>query len=147
MCSELTINIGDGQENSEASTSQSISSARPINNADSSQNKASFIQSLLNTHCPEAVRHINTLEYELQAIKEVPTFVDPLEFWAKYNKNYPKLAAVAKVVLSIPLTTSKSEGAFSISGCLIRSRRASITPSRVEKVLFIHDNFHLFNNI
>lgn len=133
--------------NSEASTSQSANLARPKNNAENSDNKVSFIQSLLYAHCPEAVRHINTLEYELQAFKEVPTYTECLEFWKKYSKNYPKLAAVASVVLSLPLTTSKSEGAFSVSGCLVRSRRASITPSRVEKVLFIHDNFHLFNNL
>lgn len=146
ICDDLTINIEDEQVNNEASTSQSISSARPEKNAENSQIKSSFIHSLLNTHCPEAVRHFNTLECELQSFKEMPAYTDCLEFWKKYSKNYPKLAAVARVVLSLPLTTSASEGSFSVSGCLIRSRRASITPSRVEKVLFIHDNFHLFNS-
>lgn len=75
--------------------------------------------------------------------KEAPSYTDPLAFWKQHSKAYPKLAAVANVVLTFPLTTSKSEGSFSVSGCTIRSRRSSITPTRVEKVLFIHDNFQL----
>lgn len=68
-----------------------------------------------------------------------------LEFWKKSEHLYPRLAIVAKSVLAIPITSACSESAFSVAGCLIRSRRASIAPHRVEKVLFVHDNYDLFH--
>lgn len=75
----------------------------------------------------------------------VHTSNDVLDFWRKNQHIYPRLATVAKAILAIPITSASSESAFSIAGCLIRSRRASIAPHRVEKVLFIHDNYNLFN--
>lgn len=69
---------------------------------------------------------------------------DALGFWRKNASSFPRLAAVAKVLLSIPATSASSESAFSVAGCLIRSRRASIAPHKVKKVLFIHDNYDLF---
>lgn len=70
---------------------------------------------------------------------------DVLHFWKKNQHVYPRLATIAKAILAIPITSASSESAFSIAGCLIRSRRASIAPHRVEKVLFVHDNYNLFN--
>lgn len=70
---------------------------------------------------------------------------DVLEFWRKNNHLYPRLAIVAKAILAIPITSASAESSFSIAGCLIRSRRASLAPHRVEKVLFVHDNYNLFH--
>lgn len=70
---------------------------------------------------------------------------DVLEFWKKNQHVYPRLAVISKAILAIPITSASAESAFSIAGCLIRSRRASIAPHRVEKVLFVHDNYDLFN--
>lgn len=70
---------------------------------------------------------------------------DVLEFWKKNQHVYPRLAIVAKAILAIPITSASAESSFSIAGCLIRSRRASIAPHRVEKVLFVHDNYNLFH--
>lgn len=53
------------------------------------------------------------------------------------------MAAVAKILLSIPMTTSKSESSFSVAGSLMRKQRASITPFRAEKILFLHDNYDI----
>lgn len=109
----------------------------------SSAKRTKYLESLLLSHCPHTIRNNASVEFELQTFREVPTYTNPLEFWKKHHTTYPKLASVARVVLGWPLTTAASEGSFSVSGCLIRSRRASITPTRVEKVLLIHDNFHL----
>lgn len=140
ICRDLNINIECDQ-----TTTSSDSPIRPNNNGSSSSaaKRAKYIESLLQTHCPNAIKSNNTLEFELHSFRDAPTYTDPLMFWNKYAKNYPKLSIVAKVILSWPITTAKSEGSFSISGCLLRSRRASIIPSRAEKVLLIHDNFHL----
>lgn len=68
-----------------------------------------------------------------------------MQFWKTNQKDYPKLAKIAKVLLGIPMTSSKSESAFSTAGCLIRKDRASLTPYRIERTLFIHDNYDILN--
>lgn len=108
------------------------------------QNKRlKLIDSLMSKHCPQLTRNNRSLEFEVETFRDAPIYSDILEFWKKHNKTYPKLAKVARVLLGQPVTTAKSEGEFSVSGCLLRKRRASITPTRVEKVLLIHDNFFL----
>lgn len=84
------------------------------------------------------------LEEELSRFMHVRSNDDVLIFWKKNDKIFPRLALVARAILAIPITSTASEGAFSEAGCLIRSRRASIAPHRVEKVLFVHDNYNLF---
>lgn len=92
----------------------------------------------------------NTHELASSLDEEVQRFMnhkhngdDALEFWRKNATNFPRLAAIAKVLLSIPATSASSESAFSVAGCLLRSRRASIAPHKVQKVLLIHDNYDL----
>lgn len=142
VCQELKIDI---ESEGNAETTENVLTNN-IESTAKSKNKSQLIESLLQAHCPGAVRFRHNLEYELQIFREAPSYMDVIEFWKKHHKTFPKLAAVAKVVLALPLTTSKSEGSFSVAGCVVRSRRASITPMRVEKVLFIHDNFHLFES-
>lgn len=68
---------------------------------------------------------------------------DALDFWRKNATYFPRLAAIAKVLLCIPATSASSESAFSVAGCLLRKKRASIAPHKVQKVLFVHDNYDL----
>lgn len=104
---------------------------------------SSLVSSLLHKHIGMD-QNASTLSDELSRFQNV-TFNDDniLFFWKKNAFNFPKLAAIAKVVLCIPLTTSKAESSFSIAGCLNRKQRASVTPFRAEKILFIHDNYDL----
>lgn len=69
---------------------------------------------------------------------------DILKFWRSKETTFPKLSKIAKVLFGIPVTSAKSESAFSTAGCLLRKDRASITPYRIEKTLFVHDNYDLF---
>lgn len=142
VCQELKIDI-ESEKNAETTENASNNKTESTTK---SRNKSQLIESLLQAHCPDGLRFIHNLEYELQIFREAPSYMDAIEFWKKHHKMFSKLAAVARVVLAIPLTTSKSEGSFSGAGCVVRSRRSSITPFRVEKVLFIHDNFHLFQS-
>lgn len=106
-------------------------------------NISAVISNLISKHTSNSnANQLSTLESELHSFRGV-TESNTLEFWKNNAKNYPKLAAVAAVILAIPMSNAKAEGAFSISGCLIRDKRASIDPLRAEKVLFIHDNYHL----
>lgn len=105
-------------------------------------------QRLLARHVPLAARlpHDYTIEGELfrfQGVHEV--FDDALMFWSKFADSYPNLSAIARVLFCVQATTGTAESAFSFAGSVIRSQRATIDPFRVEKVLFIHDNYDLFN--
>lgn len=105
-------------------------------------NVATVISKLISKHTAHSISRSATIESELISFKDIMES-DAITFWKNHKEKYPNLAAVASVVLSIPITSSKSEGAFSIAGCLIREKRASIDPLRAEKVLFVHDNYNL----
>lgn len=88
----------------------------------------------------------SSIESELNALKDAHEFgCDTLTFWKEKSRIYPNLAAVAKVLLGVPISNAKAEGSLSISGCLLRDQRARLDPLRAEKILFIHDNYHLLN--
>lgn len=103
---------------------------------------------LLARHMPTAARFArdNTIEGELHRFQDVrDIYDDVLVFWSKHSNSYPNLAAIARVLFCLQATTATAESAFSFAGLVIRSQRAKIDPYRVEKVLFIHDNYDLFN--
>lgn len=105
------------------------------------QPSTSVVSMLLNKHI-KVEQQMGTLEEELARFQNISDCeADILSFWRKNEANFPKLAKVAKVLLSIPMSSAKAESAFSIAGSLIRKRRASLTPFRAEKLLFIHDNY------
>lgn len=107
------------------------------------QSSSSLVSSLLNKHI-KFDQHTSTLGDELSRFQNLSHSDDDiLSFWKKNAINFPKLATIARVILCIPITSAKAESAFSIAGSLIRKRRASITPYRAEKTLFIHDNYDL----
>lgn len=105
---------------------------------------SSLVNTLLAKHLRNTHEAASSLDEEvLRFIDQKHNGDDALEFWRKNATNFPRLAAIAKVLLCIPATSASSESAFSVAGCLLRSRRASIAPHKVQKVLFIHDNYDL----
>lgn len=108
-------------------------------------NQSNVLINLIQKHVPSS-NGSQTLETELLKFNEMRSNENCLlTFWKKNCNQYPKLAIIARSLLAWPLTTAKSEGSFSVTGSLIRSQRAVIEPYRVEKVLFIHDNYDLLN--
>lgn len=102
---------------------------------------------LLKKHSVYTTSSGNSLEYELNNFVNIKDEVtDVLHFWRTQELNYPNMAEVAKVLLSKPVSSAKSESAFSIAGALISKKRARIEPLRAQKVLFIHDNYKLCKN-
>ena len=69
------------------------------------------------------------------------------EFWKNQANKMPILAKFARLHLSGPMTSTPSERNFSISGLIANSRRSSILPSNLDKVLFIHNNYALLKKI
>lgn len=113
----------------------------------SSSSIGSLISNLVLKHTDSvrSQRGINsTIESELIAFTD-STEDNAIIFWKEKACKYRNLAAVAKVLLAIPISNAKAEGAFSIAGCTLRDKRARLDPLRAEKILFIHDNYYLIN--
>lgn len=103
-----------------------------------------LISSLLAKYSKASKPAASSLDEELHRFSNLSNAEEnTMKFWAIHEKEFPKLAKIAKVLLSIPMTSAKSESAFSATGCLIRKDRASITPYRIERTLFVHDNYDL----
>lgn len=101
-----------------------------------------ILSNLISKHI-DCSRNLQTIDAELKKFREIMNDDDNvLDYWKKNDHIFPNLSSVARILLALPLTTAKSEGAFSIAGNLIRDKRASIAPTRVEQVLCIHDNFN-----
>ena len=66
--------------------------------------------------------------------------VSVLEWWKGHESELPKLAQVARRVLSIPASSAASERAFSAAGLTISQRRTALDADTVNNILFIHSN-------
>lgn len=87
-----------------------------------------------------------TLEEELSLYinsKSITTDTDPLTFWRNNKDTYKNLSQYAKYILSVPATSTPSERIFSITGKTLEKRRSTLSPTKVDKLLFLHynDNF------
>lgn len=137
----LHINIDN--DSGSGSSSSSSSSSEESSSIISTKQPTSLVLSLLAKHV-KAVKPVSTLEDELDRFSNVMCNEESiLEFWKTSEKDFPKLGKIAKTLLGIPMSSSKSESAFSVAGSLIRKDRAAITPYRIEKTLFIHDNYDI----
>lgn len=116
-----------------------------VNNQIQGENDARIV--LLKKHSTASQRSTN-LETELNNFAHFITEVsDVLSFWKNYAHRYPTLAKIAEVLLAKPATSAKSESCFSVAGALLTSKRSCINPLRVEKTLFLHDNYHLRDTV
>lgn len=90
----------------------------------------------------------NNIEYELSNFINIKDEVaDVLAFWKSQEQNFPNMARLAKVILSKPASSAKSESAFSVAGVLLCKKRALVEPLRAQKILFIHDNYQLCKSV
>lgn len=104
------------------------------------------IRLLLLQECSMIPTNDSSLESEINRFRGIKEAVsDVLGFWREQEVNFPQLGGIARVILSKPATSAKSESAFSVAGALISKKRAQLDPLRSQKVLFIHDNFNLLN--
>ncbi|CAF1207983.1 unnamed protein product [Adineta ricciae] len=73
---------------------------------------------------------------------------NPLVFWKQYGKTFPILSILARRLHSIPATTASVERSFSGGGQVVTKRRANLSPSQVDNILFVRSmlNSRLFAN-
>ena len=64
---------------------------------------------------------------------------DVLTFWKYHQYRYPELTAMARDVLSIPVSTVASEAAFSIGGHVLKQYRSLLKPENVEAIIYTRD--------
>ena len=65
---------------------------------------------------------------------------DVLQWWRQRSMSYPHLSKMARKYLGIVATSVPSERLFSVTGNIVNSKRSSLDPSNVEKLVFLHDN-------
>lgn len=71
----------------------------------------------------------------------LPLEADPLDYWRQHGSAFPNIAKLARVYLAIPATEVESERVFSASGYAMGTRRCSLLPSNLEKIVFLNFNF------
>ena len=62
-----------------------------------------------------------------------------LEFWKVHELRYPIVAAMARDILSIPISTVALESTFSIGGRVIDQYRSSLKPDIAEALVCTRD--------
>ena len=65
---------------------------------------------------------------------------DVLNFWRSHKHQLPKMAILARKVLSIPATSTPSERIFSACGHTLNDRRARMNAETLEKLMFLKYN-------
>ena len=64
----------------------------------------------------------------------------PLQWWQVHRHSFPNISLIAQKYLGTVATSTASERLFSISGCIISSKRAALSPENVNKLVFMHKN-------
>jgi hypothetical protein len=64
---------------------------------------------------------------------------DILQWWNEHKVTYPVLSILARDVLSVPVSSTSSESAFSVAGRILEDRRTSLTPEMVRTLMAVKD--------
>ena len=75
----------------------------------------------------------------------VPSEFDdkPLAFWQRQEESLPILSKVAEVYLDTSSSSVPDEPVFSTTEIISNGKRSSIGTEKLNRVVFIHDNFSL----
>lgn len=71
---------------------------------------------------------------------------DPLRWWEDRRYVYKHLYSLMKGRFCIPATSVPCERIFSKTGQILTDRRSSLSPSKVEKIVFLNYNLKFLQN-
>jgi len=71
---------------------------------------------------------------------------DSLGFWKYHEKSFPILSKLAQVYFTMSSSSVPIECMFSTTGLISNGKRSSIALEKLNRVLFVHDNFSLITN-
>nr|XP_011460276.1 PREDICTED: zinc finger BED domain-containing protein DAYSLEEPER-like [Fragaria vesca subsp. vesca]XP_011460277.1 PREDICTED: zinc finger BED domain-containing protein DAYSLEEPER-like [Fragaria vesca subsp. vesca] len=133
------------QKEPSPSSSSTVSSNRSTNNRRSNplSNWKNVVQETEEAVAKQEVDQY--LEAALELIDDLDCF-DILLWWKLNQFKYPVLAAIARDVLSIQVSTVASESVFSTGGRVVDCFRSSLTPKTAEGLICIQ-NWLLGNDI
>lgn len=81
---------------------------------------------------------IKLVRAEISRYKSAPVLAlheDPLKWWKKHSSSLSKVINYGSQILMVLL-----ECLFSVAGSVVNSKRSSLDPENVEKLVFLHDN-------
>src|SRR5438132_14325959 len=65
---------------------------------------------------------------------------DLLQWWKWQTETFPRLSVLARGILAVPVTSAPCEKVFSVAGLTLQAKRSSLAPSKVNKIVFVHNN-------
>jgi len=95
---------------------------------------------------PQVVEVADTLAVEVTRYRATPECGEkdhPLEWWSRHAEGFPHVAKFARRYLALPASSAPSERVFSRLNLTVSSRRASLHPAKVEKMILLYENRHL----
>lgn len=102
-------------------------------------------ENLIHKHSASIETTVDSVAVEIENYLKIDLVCDDvLRFWQTSNEKFPRLAALARIVLAIPCTSTPSEQVFSTTGLIMNSKRTTLAPENVGKIQLIHDNYDLF---
>ena len=66
--------------------------------------------------------------------------ISTLDWWKQHEGVLPLLSSLAKRILAIPASSSKSERVFSTGGNIVTAKRNRLSPKNVENLIVIKEN-------
>jgi len=79
--------------------------------------------------------------YLAEPTRDINEKLDVLDYWSKASARYPEVAAMARDILAIPVSSVASESAFSTSRKVITHTRSSLGFKTVEALMCLQDWF------
>jgi hypothetical protein len=71
---------------------------------------------------------------------------DVLHWWKMQTDTFSRLSVRARGILAIPDTNAPSDRVFSIAGLTIQAKRSRLASSKVNRIVFVHDNKHILTD-
>ncbi len=98
---------------------------------------------------PSGENNLNSSQNEIEEYLNYEFNYDPsaqhiLNFWEVNRKKFPRLYLIAKQLLSIPASNTSSKTNFRFAGLTKTDRRSYLDPLKVDTLLFIRSNYHLY---